>query len=98
MTAETITTALGGVRNGAGFLVHCPVPGHGRGRGDRAPSLSIRDGDDGRLLVRCFAGCDSLAVLSEISNPSATKYLPPSWAVLSEISNTQAPPLLRRMA
>ena len=24
---------------------------------DKSPSLSIREGDDGRLLVHCFAGC-----------------------------------------
>jgi hypothetical protein len=25
---------------------------------DRTPSLSIRDADDGKVLVRCHAGCD----------------------------------------
>src|SRR4029077_4883126 len=30
---------------------------HGKGRGDRNPSLSISDGDDGALLLFCFAGC-----------------------------------------
>lgn len=64
-SAANIARALGGHRNGEGFLVRCPVPSHGQGRGDRRPSLSIRDGDD-RLLVRCFAGCDPRDVLAEL--------------------------------
>lgn len=64
-TAESIARELGGHRNSDGYLVRCPVPSHGQGRGDRSPSLSIRDGDD-RLLVRCFAGCDPRDVLAEL--------------------------------
>jgi len=44
------------------YLTCCPVPSHGRGRGDRSPSLQISDGDS-QLLVRCYAGCDPRAVL-----------------------------------
>ena len=40
------------------FLCRCPVPSHGRRRGDRNPSLSLTNGDDGRLIPHCFAGCD----------------------------------------
>lgn len=29
---------------------------------DRSPSLSIREGDDGRVLVHCFAGCSIEAI------------------------------------
>ena len=63
--AATIARALGGKRNGDGWLVPCPVSGHGQGRGDRNPSLSIRDGDKA-LLVRCFAGCNSGDVLDSL--------------------------------
>jgi len=45
-----------------GYLVPCPVPSHGRGRGDRNPSLRIGDGET-RLLVHCFGGCDPRDVL-----------------------------------
>ena len=65
-TAVEIAAAFHGTRNGRGFLVRCPLRGHGRGKGDRHPSLSVCDGDDGRLLVRCFAGCDSRDVLAEL--------------------------------
>ena len=30
---------------------------------DRSPSLSIREGSDGRVLLFCFAGCETPAVL-----------------------------------
>jgi putative DNA primase/helicase len=66
MSAEQIGGALRGRRNGSGWLVCCPCPNHGKGRGDRNPSLSVTDGDDGRLLLRCFAGCDFLEVLDEL--------------------------------
>ena len=64
-TAASIARALGGHRSGSGYLCRCPVPNHGRGRGDRTPSLSIADGDE-RLLVNCFGGCDALDVLDEL--------------------------------
>ncbi len=44
MTAADIARALpGSTRNGNGWLCRCPVPDHGRGRGDRSPSLSVCD-------------------------------------------------------
>lgn len=64
-TATDIARALGGKHNGDGYLCRCPVPGHGKGRGDREPSLSIKNGDK-TLLVKCFAGCESGAVLEEL--------------------------------
>jgi putative DNA primase/helicase len=63
--AATIASALSGKRNGDGFLCNCPVPSHGRRRGDRNPSLSLRDGERA-LLVHCFAGCDRLDVLDAL--------------------------------
>ena len=40
-------------------MARCPV------HDDRTPSLSIRDADDGRLLVHCHAGCDQAHVIAE---------------------------------
>src|SRR5262249_17882905 len=48
-----------------GFLISCPVPSHGKGRGDRSPSLHISDGAS-RLLVHCFGGCDARDVLDDL--------------------------------
>ncbi len=62
MTAETIAKALGGHRAGATWVARCPV------HDDRAPSLSISSGKDGKVLVRCHAGCgqrDLIAALQE---------------------------------
>src|SRR5690349_11810141 len=38
-------------RAGAGFLACCPA------HGDRNPSLSVKRGDDGRVLLNCQTGC-----------------------------------------
>ena len=51
-------------RAGGGWLVSCPVAGHGQGRGDVNPSVSVTEGKDGRALVRCKAGCDTESVVS----------------------------------
>lgn len=67
MRAADIAKALGGAtRSGRGWLARCPAPGHGQGRGDRTPSLSLADGDGGKLLVHCHAGCDPRDVLAEL--------------------------------
>jgi putative DNA primase/helicase len=69
MSARDIAVALGGrlatpCTDGA-WLTRCPCPGHGRGKGDRHPSLSLKDGDR-RVLLRCFAGCSKTAVITEL--------------------------------
>jgi hypothetical protein len=33
---------------------------------DRSPSLSIREVDDGKVLIRCFAGCGAIDVLDAL--------------------------------
>jgi hypothetical protein len=33
---------------------------------DRAPSLSVRETDDGRVLMYCFAGCQTEAVIDAL--------------------------------
>lgn len=66
MSADQIGIGLKGRRNGNGWLVRCPCPNHGKGRGDSSPSLSVHDGEDGRLLLRCFAGCEFLDILCEL--------------------------------
>jgi hypothetical protein len=64
--ARDIARALAGKRTqllpNGDYLVPCPVSSHGKGRGDRSPSLSIGDGQQ-RLVVHCFAGCDPRVVL-----------------------------------
>ncbi len=60
MSAETIALALNGRRAGSGYSACCPA------HDDRKPSLSINDGEDGRVLVKCFAGCSQEAVIDAL--------------------------------
>jgi hypothetical protein len=55
--AAEVARALGGKEVGGGnYMCRCPGPLHKRG--DRHPSLSVKDGRDGRLLLFCFVGCE----------------------------------------
>ena len=49
---------------GDGWLVSCPLPGHGKGNGDANPSVSLNEAADGTALVNCMAGCETEAVVS----------------------------------
>lgn len=42
------------------YIARCPS------HDDRSPSLSIREGDDGRTLLYCFAGCETADVLAAV--------------------------------
>jgi hypothetical protein len=42
------------------WLARCPA------HKDRSPSLSIRELNDGRVLVHCFAGCSAVRVLESL--------------------------------
>lgn len=53
--------------NGNGqYSASCPCPSHGNGNGDRHQSLSIKEGSDGRTLIKCQAGCTLNDILSSI--------------------------------
>ncbi|MER3426470.1 MAG: hypothetical protein C4299_04890, partial [Thermoleophilia bacterium] len=47
-------------------MARCPVPTHGKGWGDRNPSLSVSEAPDGRILLHCFAGCTLEEILEAI--------------------------------
>lgn len=47
---------------GGGWVASCPVVHHGRGNGDRNPSLSIGE-HDGRVLLNCQSGCHTQDIL-----------------------------------
>ena len=61
MTAETIAKALGGHRAGATWMARCPA------HDDSRPSLSISAGSNGKVLVRCHAGCDQRDVIAALN-------------------------------
>jgi len=62
MTAADIVARLAGVRErGPGrWMARCPA------HDDRSPSLSIRELDDGTILLHDFAGCNALTICRAI--------------------------------
>jgi len=61
MHASEIAKTLGGARRTTrGWSCRCPA------HDDQTPSLSITDSEDGKLLVKCFAGCDACDVLAAL--------------------------------
>lgn len=62
MSADSLLSLLDGVkRTGQGkWLAKCPS------HEDRTASLSVRELDDGRILIHCFAGCGVHEVVGSI--------------------------------
>ena len=62
MVAEELLRLLEGVKQvGPGkWMARCPA------HDDRRPSLSIREAEDGRILLHCFAGCRTADVLQAL--------------------------------
>jgi len=47
-------------RSGSGWVTRCPL------HDDARPSLTVAEGRGGKALVRCWAGCPTLAVLEAL--------------------------------
>jgi hypothetical protein len=60
ITAEDIAHVLKGRRTKGQWVCQCPA------HEDRRASLAVRDGDDGRVLLYCHAGCDPLDVIDAL--------------------------------
>lgn len=60
MKAESIAKDLGGRKVGAAWMARCPA------HDDHAPSLSIADALDGKVLVCCHAGCNQRDVIAAL--------------------------------
>lgn len=62
MPADTLLSRLDGVRQtGPGrWLARCPA------HDDRRPSLSIRETDDGTVLIHDFGGCEAVDVIAAV--------------------------------
>ena len=62
MSVDTVLSLLSKVRKtGKGQWITC-CPGHA----DKSPSLTIKEADDGRVLLHCFSGCGVEQVLGSI--------------------------------
>lgn len=57
---EDLVRELGGRQSGSGWMVHCPS------HDDRTPSLTLKEGESGKVLLKCHAGCSNIEVISEL--------------------------------
>ena len=48
------------------WVASCPVPSHGKGNGDKNPSLSVHIDDSGKPLFHCHSGCTQESVFQTI--------------------------------
>jgi putative DNA primase/helicase len=62
LDARAIATALNGYKSGTCWMAPCPA------HDDTTPSLAIRDTDDGRVLVKCHAGCKQTEVIRALQS------------------------------
>ena len=63
MNAEQIAKGLGKYTKTAGAAGYSAIcPSHN----DKTPSLSVTDGDNGKILIHCHAGCEPLAVIDAL--------------------------------
>jgi Protein of unknown function (DUF3631) len=60
MTVEQLVDLLNAKRNGNGWIAKCPA------HDDHQPSLSIHEGADGRVLLKCFAGCTAANIVAAV--------------------------------
>jgi hypothetical protein len=81
--AAEVAAMLHGRAEGSGYLCRCPVPTHGKGRGDRRPSLGVSDGRRG-VVFYCFAGCSHDQVAAAIENLAGAR-LPVASPVLGGV-------------
>src|SRR4051812_923527 len=80
ITAEDLAGKLGGKRYGKGWRCLCPA------HDDHEPSLDITEGKDGKILVKCRAGCEQTAVIDALRSRGL-------WSIRSGDDNGAAAPL-----
>ena len=73
MNINSFVSRLDGVtKNGHGWKARCPA------HDDRSPSLSVSEGRDGRVLLKCFAGCSAEDVLAALGLKMSDLYQSPN--------------------
>lgn len=77
MSAETLISALDGVRKTGPGKWRAICPAHG---GKNKQALVVTEADDGRVLMHCFAGCSVPEVLGACGVPM-DELFPPSEIV-----------------
>ena len=90
MLAQSITSSLRGRWFGSYGYVRCVAHKDGR------PSLRLRDGERGRLLVYCHAGCDSSVILDRLRQARVLTASEPSTAEQQALQRAQEATEARR--
>jgi hypothetical protein len=62
MPVDLVLDRLEGVRQRGDYYYQALCPAHE----DRDPSLSVAEGEDGRALLKCFAGCETEEILAAL--------------------------------
>lgn len=94
MKTDALLAQLQKVRGGNGRWMAC-CPAHD----DRTPSLTIAEGDDGRVLLHCFGGCSPDAVVGAVGM-SLSDLMPDGPAPMEPARQMRipAPDVLRAIA
>lgn len=70
LTAVERETGHAPAQNGDGWKLCCPA------HDDKTPSLSVTTGDDGRVLLKCFAGCTTQEVITAVGLQLTDLFVP----------------------
>ena len=62
-------------RSGGGWTAKCPAHDDGQA------SLSVTEGDDGRILLNCFAGCGAESIVQSLGLQLKDLFPPGGWGV-----------------
>lgn len=94
MKTDAFLAQLDKVRGGNGRWMAC-CPAHD----DRTPSLTIAEGDDGRVLLHCFGGCSPGAVVAAVGM-KLSDLMPEGALSVEPMRKMRIPPadVLRAMA
>lgn len=70
MSCEELLSKLEGVieRGPNSWIATCPA------HDDDSPSLNIREVENGRILIHCFAGCGAIEILEALNLPFAALF------------------------
>ncbi|HEX5687372.1 MAG TPA: DNA primase [Ideonella sp.] len=88
MTAETLLSRLEKVRQRGTDQWSARCPAHD----DKGPSLSVKELSDGRVLLRCFAGCEASAVVEAVGLELADLFPPRTDGGASSLRRTRLLP------
>ncbi len=93
MSIETLLSRVKHRETGRGrYIAQCPA------HDDKHPSLTLRETDDGRILLHCFAGCSAEEVLSAVSLEFDALYPPRETFAKSERQRVNPADALRAIA